>query len=921
MLSRRRLLTIATILLVAVVVVVALAPFLVATSLRAWAQRVTRREGLTLEIGQIDAPLFRPVVVSKVHLLTGSGAPFRVDCTASRMEFDLNLRAIFTGAVRPLRGLNVDGLVIDVRREQRPVSSPHRIPWSFLQNLLSDSFKLSAVQVHVENGSTTVDLRDGALSGSELETGVFVAREIAIAAPWFRQSFWNIKGATSWQETRLALGAVSLMRGLDLDTITIDLSRIAASQIGMEVSVDAFGGKMRARISSDDRGEKRTWDIAGNAAGVSLAQMSDALEWPTRASGSLHASRFTFRGEMDDLRSATASVWAEVTGLTWRDSTADTVMVGASLYNRELQVEQLYIKQRSNELTFNGEFTWPENLTDWIKPAFRGDISASINDLGDFARLFGQAPTAFAGKLAANGNVSGREGKFRGQLSASGNSLVLFGSGIGSLEMKLELDESRLAITQLELREKQDFLIADGDIVLTGDRPFNASVQVSVAEIADYRGFMPAGFRALAPQGAVTAEWKAGANSGTFNLHARNARLFDAATAPFEAELEAEYSPAATFFRRFHFWNSHADVSAFLTVAKEYCQVQELSLKLNGRSHLQGTVYLPVSLGTIRRDRDWLAALSADPFFDVDLVLDAIDLSELSSAVSAKPEASGNLSGHLQLSGTPGSLQGKLDLHARDFVFEASPAITADFDVSLGLGMALFKGTAAISGSSPLKAEGALPFQLERTGPNYALKSEGPLSASLEFPAIFVAKLPAYISRGAFTRGILSGRLTFSDSVEQPLVNGELSLTDAQLLSGSTASAAITFKGRNASIDFARFGQTDVDLSARGEIVFPQADNVEITLFPNNALTAATTLLPGDCVNQLGLLRPDPKADVSLPVNRIAFRGGAFSGNWTVAIGRDQSAEPTSNQAALMTLPLCREGKTLSLRPAPDLFP
>ena len=52
------------------------------------------------------------------------------------------------------------------------------------------------------------------------------------------------------------------------------------------MNVDAFGGKIRARVSSDDRGDKRTWDVAGTASEISLAQMSDALDLTDRASGS-----------------------------------------------------------------------------------------------------------------------------------------------------------------------------------------------------------------------------------------------------------------------------------------------------------------------------------------------------------------------------------------------------------------------------------------------------------------------------------------------------------------------------------------------------------------------------------------------------------------------------------------------------------
>src|SRR4051812_39533664 len=528
---KRRLLIIGLGLLGSALLIVALGPLLVATVLKTWSHRVASREGFNLEMEQIDAPLLRPVVVTNLRLLTASGAPFRVECKATRLSFDLNLYGIFSRSRRSLRALTIEGLSVDIRRAAPPGAASHRIPWTLLENLLSDSFNFSGIRIHVENGGTTVDLRDGELSGSEMESGMLRAGEISIAAPWFRKVFLNVKGATSWQDAHLALGAISLMRGLDVDTLVVDLSQIGASQIGMELSIDAFGGKVRARVSSDDRATDRIWDLAGSSSGVSLAQMSDALGWADRASGSLHSSKFTFRGAMNDFRNATASVWAEVSGLTWRDRTADTVMIGALLYNREVQVEHLYIKQRSNELNFNGEFALPEKATDWIKPAFRGDISASINDLGDFARLFGQAPADFAGKLAANGNVSAEEGKLRGQLDVTGNSLLLFRSEIESLEMKVAVEGSRFMIAPLDLRRGQDFLHAEGAIALNEKQRWTGSIQTSVANLADYRGLIPAPFAYCEPSGSVDAEWKSGLSSGTFTIHGRNFRLGRPATA------------------------------------------------------------------------------------------------------------------------------------------------------------------------------------------------------------------------------------------------------------------------------------------------------------------------------------------------------------------------------------------------------
>ena len=931
---RKRTLMLLIALLFAAVLVVFLTPFFVAHGLRFWAERVARREGVILQFESIEAPLLGPVTVRDLRIESGAGAPFQINCAATRLELGLSLSGIFTGSRRPLRSLNIDGLSLNIRRNPQATEPAKRTAWSVLQNLQADNFNFSAVNLHLENDSTTVDLRDGVLTGSELEAGVFTAREITIASPWFHKTLSNLRGATSWQENRLALGALSLIRGLDLDTVTVDLSRIGESRIGMELNVDAFGGKIRTRVSSEDRGDKRIWDIAGNGSGISLAQMSDALEWSNRASGSLHASKFTFRGEMNDLRNATAALWAEVTELTWADRTADTVMIGASLYNRGIQVEQLYIKQRNNQLTLSGEFGWPERLADWIKPAFRGDISASINDLGDFARLFGWSPSDFAGKLSANGSVNVREGKLGGQLAATGRSLVLFRSPIDSLEVNLGLEASRLTIPRFELRQKDDFFHGEGSFGLDGDRSYTAAVSTSVTDIANYAGFIPSRILPFALAGSLTAEWKGrganGSDSGTWHARGRNLRVADGALVPFDAELEAGYSPDAIFFKQLHLWNEHADLGAFLTLTKNYFQVQELRFALNGRPVGQGNVFLPLSAQKIRQDTRWLDALSADPFFDVDLTLDAIDLAEFAAAVKTKRDMTGQASGQLQFSGTPASLQGKTELHLRDFVLDNSPALTADVETRLALGMANFKVAAVARGSDPVKLEGVLPLQLEKHDEGYVVATNGPLSATLSFPAIFLAKLPGYVSRGIFTRGILSGNVTIADSVQQPLITGGINLVDGQFLRGSTVSAGVTFKGRSAIIDFIHLRDPRVviadalvpslDVSARGEIDFGNMDNIQLRIFPAAMILASShALAVGDCVNGVEFYAGATGILPTRQIQELGLGGSVSARSFTISLPSPNSVESPE------IFPFCRDGtsrgKTLTLQIAPSFSP
>src|ERR1043166_1162271 len=176
--GKRLLLIFASALLIVILLTICFAPLIIAGGLQVWAQRAAHRGGLRLELGEIEAPFLRPVVVRNLRVRSEPGQPFQIDCTARRVELGLNLSSIFSGSKRPLRDLEVDGLTLVIRRDATATATARHASWSLLENLLADHFKFSGVNLHTENGLTTVDVRDGALTGSELEAGTLTAREI-----------------------------------------------------------------------------------------------------------------------------------------------------------------------------------------------------------------------------------------------------------------------------------------------------------------------------------------------------------------------------------------------------------------------------------------------------------------------------------------------------------------------------------------------------------------------------------------------------------------------------------------------------------------------------------------------------------------------------------------------------------------------
>ncbi|PYJ17250.1 MAG: hypothetical protein DME96_06545, partial [Verrucomicrobia bacterium] len=462
---KNRFFLVSLLILLAVPFAIWVAPFTVSNGVRLWVWWKARHEGLIVSIDKIEAPFLRPVTIRGLQVESAPDNAFLIDLTVRQVSLNLNLKRILLGMrARAIRDLSIQELHGELRRRNPAGRAITQSGWTTLHRLLPQSLSIAHSDIRLEDGPTMILLRNGSLSASETEARRFSAAEVMIASPLFRQTFSQLRGATNWQDSRLTLGGLTLTRGLDLQSITADLSRLSNQRVGLEFDVDAFGGKIRGNISHQWRAQRSNWKIAGSAADISLAQTSEAVGFTDRVDGLLHACNFTYRGNLTEPASATASLWAELTRLTWRNRTAEAIMLGASLYNRQVQLQQLYIKQKANQLILSGEASAPSNSSDWLSPDFRGEISASINQLGEFVALFGANTGDFAGKIAIEGTMNTRDRKLGGHLALDGASLTLFKTAIDTLSAKLNLKATELEIEQLNLKRKNDSLTAQGKI-------------------------------------------------------------------------------------------------------------------------------------------------------------------------------------------------------------------------------------------------------------------------------------------------------------------------------------------------------------------------------------------------------------------------------------------------------------------------
>ena len=496
---KNRLLLISLATLIVVLGTIVFAPFVVSNGLRLWLRWQAHRQQLKIELGKISAPLLRPVSIVRIRVTSKPGAATQIDLSAEQTILHPSLAKILTGRGDGVRTLSIQRARAEIRRDYSQSVRPARFNWTALQMLLPANFDIGHLDLRVENGPTVVLLRNASISGNQIESGRFSAGEFTITSPFLRQTFSQLRGATKWQEDRLTVGGMNLARGLDLQSITIDLSRLEKERADLKFDLDVLGGKIRASISNEWPGEHSIWNVAGTATGISLAQTSEALGFTDRLGGSLRACNFTLRGDPRDAMLGTASVWTELNGLSWHNRAADVIMLGAIFYNRQIQLQQLYIKQRQNELSLSGEGAIPSKSSDWLNPDFRGQILGKINDLGQFAELFGAGPGDFGGKIAIQGTLNARERKLGGYLVASGTSLSFFKRQIEKLTAKINLNANELELEQFEVARKKDFVRAQGKIDISKEHDLSGNIEAKVGDAAEYFPLERAGAKAAIP--------------------------------------------------------------------------------------------------------------------------------------------------------------------------------------------------------------------------------------------------------------------------------------------------------------------------------------------------------------------------------------------------------------------------------------
>jgi len=188
-----------------------------------------------------------------------------------------------------------------------------------------------------------------------------------------------------------------------------------------------------------------------------------------------------------------------------------------------------------------------------------------------------------------------------------------------------------------------------------------------------------------------------------------------------------------------------------------------------------------------------------------------------------------------------------------------------------------------------------------------------PIKVSLDFPAVFLAAVPQVLHSHILEDGILSGKISLSETLERPRIVGEVQLVNGKLASSDAflnvigASTLAIFDGNRASLEFLNLATKEVDLALSGEIDFENTKHVVIRIA---AATPVFDLMshPVDCVNKIEI------TPASLPLapaaTELEFSGPLLQSGWSVKL-KEQIASQFSivstPDSTDRTFPLCIE--------------
>ena len=623
-----------------------------------------RLRGKELTIGKLEGSIFEPLTFRNVNFQSSNGG-MTSSVNVLRAEAHFSWKAL---AVHQGKGF-LDKLVLDGLRGEISLGTDEAED--------ADSAKAPAkrlkspwlpvpTRTEVWNANLALHLKNRALifekahfTVSTFEPGEITIDALEVQSDRLKKRFTRLRGTTAMQDARLVVADLNVDKGIRLNSLSTELDKAAQGQLEIDFDFAAFDGVIRGELVHSSQKKQRNYEITGRFSSISVAALAGFLDIHEKAGGMIKEGMFTFRGSPEAMDKAIVSTRLEATDFLWGKRQWNSLVVGATIVDRHIEIPELELQQAHNALRMKGELTLREDESPWWLSDFNFDVAGRINNLTELSTLFGPHFANTAGEMTIDGAIHGAKEVFSGQLLVHGSKIKYRGAPIDVLNAGIKLEGNEFQIINLELVHGADYVRGKGVSNILGERRYSGELRVSVSDLADYAALLEKPIAPAPLAGGLVVDWSgdgaANAHSGAFTAQLRKFRSLGSkevpATLPIDADLQGTYAPGGLWLSKCSLANADTHLDTRVTADLSTLKFEGLKLTQKNALWVEGDAELPLNLW-----RWWTApsleAITPDAPFKVQLNARGVELEEVAHLTGRPIPVSGLLTGSLHTEGT-----------------------------------------------------------------------------------------------------------------------------------------------------------------------------------------------------------------------------------------------------------------------------
>ncbi len=648
----------------------------------------------------------------------------------------------------------------------------------------------------VQTNSDYVRIEDSECDFSQFSPGRIRARQIIVKHPWLARTFRNVNGSTAVHDTAALVGELTLEPGFVVRSLSADLGELAAGRLNAEIQIAAFGGEIRGQIRTLRGQPGAGIDASALFSQINIAPLATFLNLSDAAGGTIKEGYLTFRGEPRKPDRATASLRVQANNFQWESRQWDTLVLGATLMDRRIEIPELELHQGHNHLSLSGNLTLPKPGEEWWQSDFEAkDFSAQIGNLTELSALMLPEFKYTAGRMSVDGHVRGHDHQFQGAVIVSGSGITWHDAPIDDLRAALRLTGNELQVANLDLLNKDDYVRGSGAMNILGAKQYWGELRASIRDLATYSAILQ---KPIVPEplaGGAEIDWtgkgSATGHSGKFFARLNKLRTLGSTGAmlhPVNALLEGDYAPASVQFSKFSVSDDESSLTANVTVGNKTLSLTSLHLEHGKETWLEGDALLPLDIWQSWPKASLETLLSDEATGKISLTARHLQLREAAQLTGWKWPVEGVIDGTLAGEGKLGALttDGHVTLHGGRVPLgwsgDALTGVDADFGFdSQTLAVEKFQATAPERGV--LAADGKVDFTNIRN-PALDLKVRSERYTMTLFPGLRYQAEPVAIGNFSQPRSIMDGvettaglDLRITGPASEATVRGKAALT------------------------------------------------------------------------------------------------------------------------------------------------